>query len=535
MSDEIISSLDEMIQRWIVAEREIKFLGQTHRQSSGFLSLTHKDVTEREISFINGGFAIDSIDNEKAVFADVYFGDEQGLGRGVVGATDVPIPSSALKRSIDAVLDLTLKLATEHYLEQVGVSQTSKEKNIFYSLSRENVIKSKSTVPVRDENLLSDENIREIERFSERLYKNPYVEKVSATMRFKDITRRFVNSEGTEIRSTSFRGVFLAGLFLRTANSELIEYTLPLHYFISPSKVKRFNYYSEVRTKKILEHIDVLANAKPIDTGEYPVILDGAALGVFFHEAIAAHLLSGKHIYQNQSNVFADKIGKQIMPEFLSVIDDPAYRSGFGHYVYDEEGVRGQKTTLVENGVLKNFLLDRHSAGYLNLQSNGHARCEGIIGEDFRNGRLNVLMPEPRISNLFVESSMDLSEDDLIRLMREYCERTNREFGLYVKQGSGQVNIQTGQFFLYPGEAYKIYTDGKVELTSGINLMGDPYSILNEIVACSNRYAVRFGFCGAESGFVPTWERAPSAFFENVLFNKEIRERVTDRTIPKYI
>lgn len=246
--------------------------------------------------------------------------------------------------------------------------------------------------------------------------------------------------------------------------------------------------------------------SRSLKSGIYPLVFSPSAVGTLFHEALAAHMLSGLYIYQGISTVFAKKIGKQIASDdFMSCLkelqiwdcsNDPEMSA---HYRYDMEGVRSQDVCLIDHGVVKNYLLDRNSAKALNMQNNGHA-----LAGSFLDVLTQPTICEPRISNLKVLSDSKLSLD---QLQKNFIE----EFGYYlwVDSYAGEVNVETGTFELKVDRLFKVDANGKKTWYTGGTFSSNLTDFLSAICLISNHYGHTQGFCGALSGSVPTEEYAP--------------------------
>lgn len=246
--------------------------------------------------------------------------------------------------------------------------------------------------------------------------------------------------------------------------------------------------------------------AKSLKSGIYPLIFSSAAVGTLFHEAVAAHMLSGFYIYTGVSTVFAKKIGKQIASEkFMSCLreieiwDCPNDSTMSASYLYDMEGVRSQDVCLIDHGVVKNYLLHRNSAKALNMQNNGHA-----LAGSFHDFSLDPVLCEPRISNLKILTDSHLS----LEMLKE---KLLSEFGYYlwVDSFAGEVNVETGTFELKVDRLLKIDRSGKKTWFTGGVLSSNLTDFLSSVHSVTNHYGSNQGVCGALSGWVPTEEYAP--------------------------
>ncbi len=256
-----------------------------------------------------------------------------------------------------------------------------------------------------------------------------------------------------------------------------------------------------------------------------PGILRNRASGVFFHE-IFGHRIEGhrqKDVTEGQT--FTKKIGQAVLPEFISVFDDPtATHMGDidlrGYYRFDDEGVKAQPVTLVKNGILDTFLLSRRPVeGF--PRSNGHGR------------RQPGKAVTSRQANLRVESSRHVSFDELRRLLIEECRRQGKPYGLLFEDISGGFTTTSRRgpqsFKVLPIVVYRVYTDGREdELIRGADIVGTPLTCFEKIIYTGDDPAVFNGSCGAESGWVPVSAVSPSILVSTI----EIEKRTRDQSRP---
>jgi predicted Zn-dependent protease len=245
---------------------------------------------------------------------------------------------------------------------------------------------------------------------------------------------------------------------------------------------------------------------------------------VFFHE-IFGHRIEGhrqKDVEEGQT--FTKMIGKPVLPDFLSVADDPT-QAKFqdedlrGFYRYDDEGVPASRVSLVESGVLKTFLLSRSPVtGF--PTSNGHGRREP--------GRPVV----SRQGNLMVHSAKSVEFDKLRELLVAECQKQNKPYGYLFEDITGGFTMTSRggpqAFKVIPVVVYRVYADGRSdELVRGVDIVGTPLSCFSKIVATGDDPAVFNGTCGAESGWVPVAAVSPSILVEQIEIEK--RERSQER------
>jgi TldD protein len=261
-----------------------------------------------------------------------------------------------------------------------------------------------------------------------------------------------------------------------------------------------------------------LRNATQAEAYAGPAILSPTAAAVFFHE-IFGHRIEGHRLkYSFDSQTFKTQVGSHILPKYINIYSDPTlkYFGGkamFGNYRYDDQGIPAQRVTVVENGVLRNFLMSRTPIEGFN-QSNGHGRSQ--VGK----------MPVSRQTNLIVEARKSYSEKELRKKLIAECKRQKKSYGLYFKEVIGGFT-QTSRyspnvFNVTPTVVYKIYVDGRPdELVKGVDFIGTPLAIFSEIMAMGNETGVFTGYCGAESGSIPVTATSPALLIRKIETQKK--------------
>ncbi len=284
--------------------------------------------------------------------------------------------------------------------------------------------------------------------------------------------------------------------------------------------------------RKVIEQVLALRKAPLVEPYIGPAILMNRASGVFFHE-IFGHRIEGhrqKDVQEGQT--FAKKIGEAILPEFISVHDNPTLaafggQNLRGYYKYDDEGVASSDVALVENGVLKTFLMSRSPLDRF-PQSNGHGRREP--------GRTVV----SRQGNLIITSSKTVSFDGLRRQLVEECRKQDKPYGLLFDDITGGfTGTRRGgaqSFKVLPVVVYRVYADGRPdELVRGVDIVGTPLTCFSKIVGAADDPAVFNGICGAESGRVPVSAVSPSVLVAQIEVEKRQREQDKPPILPSPI
>lgn len=245
----------------------------------------------------------------------------------------------------------------------------------------------------------------------------------------------------------------------------------------------------------VLKQTRTTLYAKPCPAGKMPVVIDNGFGGVIFHEA-CGHLLETTSV-EKKASVFWDKKGELIAHPNLSASDDGTIDSEWGSLSIDDEGMPTQKTELIKNGVLTNFLCDR--MGHLKT---GHPRTGSGRRQSYK------FAPASRMRNTFIEAGPH-SREELLQSMGD---------GLYAKQmGGGSVNPATGEFNFSVREAY-IVKNGKItDAVKGATLIGRGDEIMSKISMVGNDLSLMAGMCGSVSGMIPTTVGQPPLKVDEIL------------------
>ena len=275
---------------------------------------------------------------------------------------------------------------------------------------------------------------------------------------------------------------------------------------------------------QLTKETEELDKAPLVDPYAGPALLTGRAAAVFFHE-VFGHRAEGfrqKDISEGQT--FTSKVGEQILPDFISIKDDPTESNLngqmlLGYYPYDDEGVPGEDTQLVDHGVLKTFLMGRSPLVSI-THSNGHGRRQ--LG----------FVPVARQGNLIVSSEKTMTDEQLRAKLIELVKQQQKPFGLLIEDLEGGFTFtgraQPQAFQVLPLIVYKVFADGRPDqLVRGVNIVGTPLVSLTKIVATGNKQEIFNGYCGAESGSVPVSAVAPAMLFSEMEFSK--KESSTDK------
>ena len=263
----------------------------------------------------------------------------------------------------------------------------------------------------------------------------------------------------------------------------------------------------ETAMRDLGKSLEDLRKAPVTEPFNGPAILSGRAAAVFFHEVLGHRLEGQRQRGDEEGQTFTKEVNKPVLPSFLSVADDPT-RTKFdstwlsGSYDYDDEGQKARRVDLIQDGVLKTFLMSRFPiAGVSN--SNGHGRAQ--------TGRV----PNGRQGNLIVTSTHSVPEPELRKMLIEEAKKQGKSYGLYFEDISSGFAVTTRNspqaFSVVPLVVYRVYVDGRPdELVRGVSIVGTPLAAMKRIVATGNKSEVFNGECGAESGSIPVSAVAPA-------------------------
>lgn len=252
------------------------------------------------------------------------------------------------------------------------------------------------------------------------------------------------------------------------------------------SSSRSFRMGAEFLSMKVVEQVadeavdrcKILFDAIQPKGGEMPVVMGAGSSGILLHEAIG-HAFEADFNRQNIS-IFSDKLGKKICRDEISVVDDGTINFNRGSVNIDDEGVVGQKTYMVKDGVLNSYLHDRISAEYYKTSPTGNGRRES-----FR------FMPLPRMRATYMESGKS-RESDIIGSVKK---------GIYVDNFSnGQVQIGAGDFTFYVKSGWLIENGKLTQPIKDINIIGNGPEALANIVAVGDNLKIDDGTwtCGKE-------------------------------------
>jgi TldD protein len=279
------------------------------------------------------------------------------------------------------------------------------------------------------------------------------------------------NSEGLFVQDRRIRSRYMVNVIATKENNIQTGYEAPGEArgweFIKEQDIEKITNKAATRAIKMLD-------AKPAPAGKMTVVLSGEAGGTMIHEA-CGHSLEADFIYKKTS-IFTNQHKELVASPLITVIDDGSYEYQYGYLNCDDEGVKTKSNTLIENGILKNFITDRMYAKLLGIPLTGNGRRES-----YRN------KPVPRMTNTYIAPGKT-DPAEIISSVKD---------GLFVvKMGGGQVNITNGDFVFEISEAY-IIKNGKITYpVKGATLAGNGPEVLKQIDMVGNDISFMPGICG---------------------------------------
>jgi predicted Zn-dependent protease len=339
-------------------------------------------------------------------------------------------------------------------------------------------------------------------------------------------TRWFVNSEGSRIQTSqpTWR-LFLIAYTKADDGMELPRYESWLGF---SEKDLPDDAAVLKAVDKMIRDLEALRVAPVADPYTGPAILSGRASGVFFHEIFGHRVEGHRQKLANEAQTFKKMIGQEVLPKDFSVYFDPtvermAGTALAGYYLYDNQGVKARRVDVVDDGVLKTFLMSRTPIEGI-PQSNGHGRAQAGYA------------PVARQSNLIVQVAQSSVKPDLKKLLIEEVKTQGLPYGLYFADISGGFTF-TGRtvpnaFNVMPLVVYRIYPDGREELVRGVDLIGTPLTTFSKIEAADNHVEVFNGICGAESGGVPVSAVSPAILISQIEVQKKQKSQERPPILP---
>ncbi len=330
------------------------------------------------------------------------------------------------------------------------------------------------------ESIEKSKKIELLRELSNKTYNaNNYVEKVDSNLLEYHQDVLIANSQGIYTTDTRIRARISQNVIVtKNTDTNFASYSIGASQGYELFENIDINDFAQ---KNIKEAIDKLG-AINCPSGTMPVVIGNGRGGVIFHEA-CGHSLEATSVAKKTS-VFTDKIGEQIASPILSACDDGTIKNSWGSLNIDDEGTPTQKNMLIENGILKSYLIDNFNGRKMGISSTGSARKQNY-----------KFIPTSRMNNTFIMQGKSKAQDII----------ANTQTGLYVTGiNGGQVNTTTGEFNFAASEAFLIEKGKITKPVKGAKLIGKGQDVLKNIDMIADDIQFDEGVCGSISGAVPT-------------------------------
>lgn len=448
------------------------------------------------INILNAGLATG------ADYAEIFIEDKVSHS---ILVENGKVDSSALARTYGAGVRLLKDLQSVYgYTNEITVKSLTKLiESLSKSFSGNRVLtvenlkvkkvknRSKSEIPFEN---VSDKEMVDYMKSGEEILRNfdKRIVRTRVSINHEKTKITLMNSKGFILKDEKERGRL--GLLCVASEDGKIETG-----FEGPGASAGFEYFKnnvdiKQTAREVASKTIMMLGAKECPSGKMAVIIGNGFGGTLFHEA-CGHPLEASSVSKNLS-VFSNMLGKQIASSIVSAVDDGTIPNGWGSNNIDDEGNPTQKTLLIENGILKNYLIDDFNGRRMGMKGNGACRRQSYKYE-----------PTSRMSNTYICNGKSTPEE-IIKATK---------FGLYAKSlGGGSVNPVTGEFNFGCSEAY-IVRDGKIcEPVRGASVIGTGPEILMNIDMVGNDLLRAQGMCGAASGYVPVDCGQPTIRIQNM-------------------
>jgi TldD protein len=439
------------------------------------------------------------------------------------GALPLADDRDAIARTLWELTDREYRRATPAYAKVMtnnSVQAAEEDKSPDFSQEAAQTSVESPSAPVAFNQKEWEEKIR---KYSALFRKYPEIYSSTVTLQLEQTTSYFVSSEGSKVETPGLMARLVVEANTRADDGmdlvrvETFESTKPDGL---PSEKEL-----TAKEEKMASDLKALREAPLAEPFDGPALLSGRAAAVFFHEVLGHRLEGHRQRGDTEGQTFTKKVNQPVLPAFLSVYDDPTLGSinGVplsGTYSHDDEGVPSQRVPLIQDGILKNFLMSRMPITNFS-KSNGHGRHQAGF------------MPTGRQGNLIVQSTKTVKTAEMRAQLIDEVKKQGKPYGLYFEDVQGGFTLTTRElpqaFQVLPVIVWRVYPDGRPDqLVRGVDIVGTPLASLNRILLTGDKTEVFNGICGAESGSVPVSAAAPAMLFSEM----EVQKRSASRERP---
>ena len=488
--------------------------------SAAFGSLTQSHTERSRILTTNVKVGDYSLDNSHEVASTGYGYNGNGFGNinAILPLDDNPL---AIKQTLWRATTTEYENATEAYkIVKNNIPKEKDSKKNLADFSRETpIVYIEPPLSEISELIRQGEWEQKAKRISAYFLHNRHLASGAVSLSFSRERKYYINTEGTKVAQNMTYAYMNISASILAEDGDVLPLYKSYFAFLPSDLPDEDSLVNDV--KQMVDKLIKLREAPLAEPYSGPAILAARSAGVFFHE-IFGHRIEGHRLKSEMDGqTFLNKVNAQVLDKSLTVISDPSLtryggRDLIGTYKYDDEGVQGQKVVVVENGILRNFLMSRSPLEKF-PSSNGHGRA---------SAGLNVVS---RQANLIIESNKPLSSANLRKKLIKECKKQGKEYGyLFSDVIGGFTNtdrFSANVFNVMPTEVYRVYVDGRPDqLVRGVDLIGTPLTMFAEIKAAGEQKEIFTGICGAELGSVPVSAIAPAVFVRRIETQKKVKQ-----------
>lgn len=484
-----------------------------------FISYSVHDVSSMTISAQYGALTMSAASRQRSVDVQVRVGSPRldnthGAHRSsAVNSMALPLGDDrqAIERTLWLATNTGYGNALDNFLRvKTEAEVRAKEEDTSPDFSQEapQVHLDKPALPLVVNKAEWEQRVRSLSRIF-REFPDVYQNEVG--FEAQSSTRYFVSSENAEIVTPSISSKLVIVAVTRADDG--MDLFLARTFEADTPDGLPAQADLEKAVREIGARLEALRKAPVTEPFDGPAILSGRAAAVFFHEVLGHRLEGQRQRGDEEGQTFTKDIGKEILPPFLSVADDPTLSSfnGIalaGHYDYDSEGDKAERVDLIQDGVLKTFLMSRLPIASFSA-SNGHGRAQAGF------------VPTGRQGNLIVTSTKSVSDAELRKQLIAEAKKQGKPYGLYfedISSGFAVTQRSSPQAFqVIPLVVWRVYVDGRPdELVRGVSIVGTPLAAMKKILVTGDKSEVFDGVCGAESGSIPVSAVAPAMLLSEI-------------------
>ena len=498
-------------------DRAMRALSERKKPTIFHLSHLIRDEERFRVEARHGGLAREQIQHRRSCLTDARVGSpkrDQVTEGGLLdnsreeesyGYVNIPIGDDldALRHSLWRLTDARTREAEDAWLRKRASELTYLDVNRHLDAWETRPPEEDLPFPKLPEVDL-EEWKKTIQRASAVVKEHPAIKASHVELDVRNITRIFVSSEGIRRIDRHSYWTLECYLWHLSEKGDGLPWSITLTV-ADPAELPNPREFQK-QIREAIALLEKLAAAPVVRSYSGPVLLEPIPAGLLIHEALGHRLEGNRLLSPGEGQTFRDSVGKVVLPEFLSLRDDPSIshaegRSLIGHYRFDDEGVAAQNASLIENGQLVGFLTSRTPI-FKKHQSNGHGRSS------------HHERPISRMGVTILETTEGLDAAALRARLIAEVERQGLPYGIRIIHASGgETATDAYNFQAFLGEinlASRIYPDGREEIIRGVNFVGTPLNAIRGIIASGDQRQVDNAYCGAESGYVPVSTITPA-------------------------